>query len=170
MSTKARQPRTFALERAFISCFVVVTLSTVVYMNFMGFFRREVEQAIKANTDPYIYSMYEYVNWRIATLAYIAGLDNRWEMYSTLPRFNWRFVFKAKYSDQHTVTLPLAGQTERTFLQNTFFDFKEAKFRWNIYSSSANRQPYIQYLCRTFPLSNGAYVKSIILELYVAQI
>ncbi|MGE4132574.1 MAG: hypothetical protein AB7F86_13105 [Bdellovibrionales bacterium] len=91
------------------------------------------------------------VIYYIRMYSYWTGLDARWEMFSYMYRDDWRLIFKARLKGQHEDTvLPLALQSKRTFMDQWFFDFKDAKIRLNLYNQTEARAIYEKYLCRTF--------------------
>ena len=113
-----------SLRKAFLSAFIILNIFTVLFMN-----RPE---------------------WLIMHYAHLVGLDNRWIMFSRLPRFNWWYVFKAKYSDGTEVVLPLPRQSNRALLER-YFDFREAKFHLNIYNNPSAREAYANQYCINLP-------------------
>lgn len=94
------------------------------------------------------------------------GLGTRWLMFILQDKYNWSYLIKAEYEDSQEVILPIPRQGKRTFLQRNFFDFKDAKFQYNFNYRPYAKEHYASYLCRKYPVNNGARIKSIIFELY----
>ena len=81
-------------------------------------------------------------------------------MFSSQPRFNWWFGIEAVTADG-AFELPVPLQGDRTLAQRSLFDFREAKFHLNLYSSESLRDRYARYLCRQFPIVNGQGVRAV---------
>jgi hypothetical protein len=79
------------------------------------------------------------------------GLDNRWEMFGRLSRYDWRLRVEALDADGRARLLPLPLQGERTLAQRAFFDFRDAKLYLNLYGNAPLRAAYAAALCRRFP-------------------
>jgi hypothetical protein len=154
-------------RRALLSCFICLNLGTVLYMNFSSSFDTSANQFLASVPGG---SLLRLVGWADARYAHAAGLDNRWVMFGYQSRFNWRYLIKGQYRNRSSVVLPIEGQMPRTFWQRNLFDFKEAKFRLNIYPSKAARQAYGEYLCRQFPSSDGWPIESVLIELHTESI
>ncbi len=120
-----------------------------------------VEQLERANLSPEPAYRVDYAGWMLARYAHLAGLDNRWEMFSTQSRFNWWFEIQALTDGGPAVTLNLPRQGERTFPQRTFFDFREAKYHLNLYGGDELRERYGRYLCRENTTVEGRTVQAI---------
>lgn len=71
-------------------------------------------------------------------------------MFSTLPRFNWWFGFKAQRGNGEWIDITPHDAKNRSFFQRNVEDFKVAKFHLNIYSDQKARSAYAQFLCRTY--------------------
>lgn len=151
-----------SVRKTLISAFVILNVSTVLYMN-----RPVVVDAkIKENFPARLNWGIEYGGWLIARYAHVVGLDNRWQMFGQQSRFQWWYVIKANYENDKERVLPLAMQSERTFWEDFLFDFKEAKLYLNLYTRPDFRETYARYLSRQFATFEGAPVTSIVYELH----
>lgn len=96
-------------------------------------------------------------------------------MYGGQSRFNWSYIITGIYVDSNSGelterVLPLPRQTERTFVERQWLDFKEAKFLLNIYSDELARETYSRYLARQFASFDGKPIASIRYTLVTQQI
>lgn len=140
-------------KKIFINSFIALNIFTVLFIHISSHLQFRY-------SSPQIQYQFENAGWYIRRYAHFVGLDNRWEMFSYAHRFDWWFLFTAKYPTQE-IPLPLPLQSQRTWLQSTFVDFKEAKFHLNIYNDQLARSRYVNYLCRRFSNFNGATIQSI---------
>lgn len=147
-----------------ISAFICLNLVSTLFMNRPEWLREATDEWIHERLDPMTAWRLDTASWVIRFYAYLLGFDNRWEMFSYAHRSNWSYLFQAKYSDGRIRALPLPGQSERTFLQEHVFDFREAKFHLNIYKDADARWAYARYLCRSHG-DSAAGLESIIVEL-----
>ena len=141
-----------------MSLFIVLNILTVLYMNL-------AHKKIAYYGDQYRYVISQY--------AHIVGLDNRWTMFSSMNRHNWRYQITANYTDgrrTEQVVLPLPLQSERTFLQRNFFDSTEAKFHLNTHSQTTPKEAWARYLCRKFPEHNGMSIDSVVFKIQIQNI
>jgi hypothetical protein len=93
------------------------------------------------------------LKYRLGMYGHYVGLDNRWEMFSYIYRDDWMLVFKGKPRGPGAeYILPLALQSKRAWYNEWFFDFREAKYRLNIFGSKPAREKYAHYQCRQFDL------------------
>jgi hypothetical protein len=147
--------QTGRLKKAIISLFVVLSLGTVLYMNRPA--------ALAMSPD----AAYPVVlgDWIVQEYAFLAGLNNQWQMFGRQSRFNWWYVIKARYADGTDQVLPLPLQSERGFFQSMLFDFKEVKLQLNLYPRPEAREAYAYYLARQYPLRDGAPISWIIFDL-----
>lgn len=155
----------FSFKKLLISIFVSFTLFTILFINCPVFILTNANQTLDKYNAPNFAHKIRYVTWLIRRYAHLVGIDNRWQMFSKLHRFNWWYVISAKYKNFEPITLPLPRQSKRSFLEKEFIDFKEAKFHLNIYKNEVGREAYARYLCRQFPELDGSPIKSIIYEL-----
>ena len=158
------------MKKVIISCFVILNILTIVYFNRPSF----IDKVSNNFVDKYFsqtaaynarYALW-FISSKLTLYGYLAGINNHWIMFGSQSRFNWWYKIKAKYTNGEIVLLPLARQSERTFWQKNFFDFKEAKILHNLYSNSLWREKYANYLCRQYSSNNGSSVKSIEWEVY----
>ena len=149
--------------RVLLSCFICLNLGTVLWMNCPFSIEAKVNEVLRSLRSGKLLS---FATWADQRYAHAVGLDNRWTMFGHQSRFNWWYFIKGRYHDGSTIVLPVEGQTDRTFWERNFFDFKEAKYRLNIYQSKTGRQGYAQYLCRQFPTNEGSPIQSIEIELH----
>jgi hypothetical protein len=144
-----------------ISVFVLLNIGAVFYSNRPTWFVAFTDHVSDTKLSPQAAYRVSYAGWLLARYAHMAGLDNRWEMFSHQSRFNWWFGIQAITSDGVAVDLKLPRQGERTFMQRTFFDFREAKYHLNLYNGTKLRNRYGRYLCRQFPSVQGRTVHAI---------
>lgn len=144
--------------------FLFLNLTAAVYAN-RPLFGKTLQEARsqQPETEGEYYRL--YFGWLIESYANEVGLDNRWQMFGHQSRFNWWYRIEAVYASGEAVLLPIPGQSERTWFERTFVDFKEAKFALNIYVSRAAREAYAQYLARRFPERNGSRIQKIMWKL-----
>lgn len=159
---------TRGLRKSLISAFAALNVGTVVYIHAPERLTDRYERNLYAElpSHPQLAYRLRQAQWLVRRYAHLVGLDNRWLMFTTLHRFNWWYLIKARYADSALVVLSLPRQSPRTFWQRHFFDFREAKFHLNIYSDPAGRVAYARHLCRRFPDHDGARVQSIVIELH----
>lgn len=110
--------------------------------------------------------------WRLGLIPFAvhwyshkAGLDNRWEMYSSLHRFDWTLVAVGIDREGQAVLLPEPMQVPRTWWQRRITDFREAKFQLNIYQWPELQARYASYLHRTYPDNQGVPIDTIRFDL-----
>jgi hypothetical protein len=130
-----------------ISAFCILNLTAVLVTN-----QPEVFEGFKARTlaawlsPPTTYRI-RYAEWWVRRWAHLAGLDNRWTMFSTVHRFDWWYVIKAiRLAGPEVLPLPL--QSQRSLVERRFWDHKEAKIHLNLYGRQDWRHAYGRYLCR----------------------
>jgi len=152
-------------KNVLISLFIVLNLSTVLFMNRPVWMIQTINQRINYLTPQDAYRI-NYGSWLIQQYAYRAGLDNAWQMFGRQSRFNWWFDIRGVYANGQSVSLPLPLQSPRTFWQATFFDIKEGKYQLNLYPSEDLRQRYAHYLCRQYPRHDGYPILSITFDLH----
>jgi hypothetical protein len=161
-------------RRLVISAFIILNLSTVLFMNRPEWLRDASGRLLDSLPHP-VSATLRAVGDADHVYASLAGLDNQWVMFSYLPRYNdWR-VIRAEYADSSTVVLPLPRQSERTFWEHNLFDFKDAKYHHNLRPfgteeeqarRKAHRKAYAAYLARHYPEHNGAPVRAIVWDYY----
>lgn len=160
-----RSPR-----RTLISLFIALNVLTLLVANqppaFVEWKQRTAESLLGSRPAWVL----RYGEWLIRRYAHIVGLDNRWMMFSRLPRFDWWFVIKAKHRDFTHEVLPLPRQSERSFAQRVFFDFKEAKLHLNIYHRPQARWAYGRHLCRATADRTGTLPLAIVWERHYQNI
>jgi len=150
--------------RLLISCFIVLNLSTVAWVNLPEPLTDDESKWIDHYLNPMAAYRLRYSAWRWQQYAHYAGLDNRWQMFGRQSRFNWWYDIRAIYSDgvnESSVLLPLPNQSARNLAEKFLFDLKERKFELNIYRNPLAREAYSRYLARQFPLHNGLPIQSI---------
>ena len=153
-------------KKVILSAFIVLNLFTVLFMNRPVPLGKRLNVAMNRHVGPTTAYRLRYSSYLVQRYAHLVGLDNRWQMFGRLPRFNWWYVIKARYDGAEGVVLPLAMQAPRTVWQNLLFDFKEGKFYLNIYLRPTYRRAYAYYLCRQFPSRDGTQIASIVYELH----
>jgi hypothetical protein len=158
------------IRRKLISLFIVLNILTLLVANQPPAFVDWKQRTAEALLGPQPAWVLRYGEWLIRRYAHIVGLDNRWMMFSRLPRFDWWFVIKAKHRDWTHEVLPLPRQSERSFGQRVFFDFKEAKLHLNIYNYPQARRAYGRHLCRTTGERTGTVPLAIVWERHYQDI
>lgn len=156
--------RSGTLQRWLAGPFIVLNLSVVLFMNRTPAMVTACDDWFTA-ASPAAADRFQRANWLVRQYAYATGLDNRWIMFGRQSRFNWRFLFTARGADGVSALLPLPRQSQRSFLQRHFVDFREAKFHLNIYPNARALSAYASHLCRAYPSLAGTPVKSIRIEL-----
>lgn len=117
--------------------------------------RLSAEQARAARQVPYA------LNW----YAHKVGLDNRWEMYSSLMRGDWTIIAIGVDANGQRVLLPEPLQSSRTLFQRSVVDFREAKYQIHLTRWPSECARYVSYLKRRYPTHNGVKIESIVLNL-----
>jgi hypothetical protein len=158
------------VAKIIISLFAVLNISTVLYMNRPEQLIAATESAFRRHLDGWTRYQVNRADWLVRRYANVVGLDNRWEFFGRVSRFNWHYLVHARTADGRMTVLPLPRQSPRTFAQRTFADFKEAKFHLNLYTRPRAREAYARHLCRAYPTVQGASVSSVVFELYTQNI
>lgn len=161
-----RSDRVGLLPKLLISAFIVVHAVVICFRNCPVWLATWSERTAKAHLSP--------MNaWRLSHLPYWAhvyghkvGLDNKWDMYSRLHRFDWWLVSVGVDRDGNSVLLPEPFQSQRTWWQSTFVDFREAKFYLNIYDRPEQEAQYASYLLRKYPEHQGVPIEKIRFDLH----
>ena len=148
-------------KKVVISVFIVLNLTAIAYANRPSWAENGVDGVLRSSVSPQTVYRVRYLGWLTARYGHLAGLDNRWQMFGAQPRFNWWLHYRAYTADGRTVDLPLPMQSERGFIDRTFFDFREAKYYLNLYSSEDLQRRFARYLCRAFPEVEGAPTVSV---------
>ena len=144
-----RLRRTLALAgKVAISLFAVLNVATVLRSNRPSWAGQAVESAVDGTLGPSGVYHARYAGWLLDRWAHLAGLNNRWEMFSHQSRFNWWYGVQAITPDGTTVDLDLPLLGQRTLPQRLVWDFREAKFHLNLYPDARLRERYGRYLCR----------------------
>ena len=102
----------------------------------------------------------------ISQYAAWTGLENRWQMFGRQARFHQCYLIKGRYGRNTVVEIPVPMQTDRTFWQYYFSDFKETKFMINMILFPAYRNAYARYICREYPTFRGQKIRSVIFTRY----
>lgn len=158
------------LKHGCLSVFIIVNLGSVVFMNRPPVLDQAAGRVVDESHSPQLVYRMRWLGWLIHRYANLVGLDNRWQMFSHNSRFEWWYVIEARLADDTTVVLPLPRQSSRTFWQRALFDFREAKFHLNVYSSQRARSAYADYLCRRFPEQGEQSVRAIVWQLHHRRI
>ena len=152
------------LKKVGLSCFVVLNLLTVLFMNRPAPVMQGEDKVIETLDEGLAYKV-RYARWLVERYAFCTGLNNQWRMFGDPSRYYMWYIIKGKYGDGDPLPLPLPLQSERTFWQSALFDFKETKFHHTLYTRPAAREAYAHYLARQFPVRDGVPISSIIFEL-----
>lgn len=158
------------IKRFLISCFAVLNIFTVLFMNRPESFSVSVNAWLEKKVSTGMTYRFRYAAWLLAHYAHVVGLDNRWQMFSWMPRFNWQYLIQARYDNGQRLVLPLFQQSQRSFGEKWFYDFKEAKFHLNIYLDPGGRESYARYLCRQYPRHEDSTIRSILWEVHYQNI
>jgi hypothetical protein len=158
------------VPKIIISLFAVLNIGTVLYMNRPEQLIAATESAVRRHLDQWSGYQIKRADWLVRRYANVVGLDNRWEFFGRVSRFNWHYLVQARTADGRMSVLPLPRQSPRTFVQRTFVDFKEAKFHLNLYGRERSREAYARHLCRAYPTVQGAPVSSVVFEIYTQNI
>lgn len=135
------------IRKLLVSAFCILNVASVLVMNQPEPFAAAKERWIAGTFTPQDAFRVRYVEWLVKRWAHLAGLDNRWTMFSTVHRFDWWYVIEAiRPAGPEVLALPL--QSQRGPLQRLFFDHKEAKIHLNLYGNPEWRLGYGRYLCR----------------------
>ncbi len=160
-------------KQRFLSVATLVILSMIVWSNLPPSVQTCVLQTADQNLSPNGAYRIRFAEWIFRYAAHFGGFDSKWQMYGGQGRFNWRYIISAEYGsndDSVEQILPLPRQSERSFIQRKFVDFKEAKFLLNIYNDRLARETYARYLARQFPEYQGRPVRTIRYTLAVQYI
>lgn len=153
-----------ATRKLAISAFVCLNLAAVVLANRRPSLERLVDGLIQEDLGPSAARRLAAAGWLVQRYATAVGLDNRWEMFSFRPRARWRYRFTARYADGSSAVLPIPRGRERSFIQASYFDFREPKIQENISLAPEWLESYAGYLCRAFASRDGAAIRSIRVE------
>jgi hypothetical protein len=144
--------------RVVLSLFIVLNLSTVLYVSLPREWAARKQAEWTAGWDPMTKYRLSVANWQWYQYAHFAGLDNVWQMFGKQSEFNWHYDIRGVYdsgSGEKWVLWPLPGQSPRTWAQTYFFDFREPKLALNIYRQEFARQACMRYLARMYPKHEG---------------
>lgn len=159
--------------RLAMSLATVVILSMILWCNLPDEVPAELHRIAEQNLSPNAAYRIRYGEWLFRYAAHVGGFDNKWQMYGGQSRFNWRYTITAHYQlGDRSISrvLPLPRQSDRTWFEAMFVDYKEAKFLLNIYNDQLARETYARYLARQFPEHEGLPVIQISYTLSVQYI
>ena len=160
-------------KQRLLSLLSVAIVGMITWCNLPEEFVKEVFAVADRNLsvdNAYQVRRYE---WAVRYASHIVGLDSKWQMYGGQSRFNWRYVISAHYGEGDNTTewiLPLPRQSQRTWFQESFLDFKEAKFLLNIYNDELARETYARYLARQYYEHEGLPISTIRFTLVLQEI
>lgn len=154
------------MKKILISVFIVLNLITVLFTHRPRPLADAFNRWSYSHLSPLQSWKLNMIGWHISNYGHHIGLDNRWEMFSFAHRFHWWYLFRAESDGNKVIDLPLPLQSNRSFIQKYFFDFREAKYHLNLYANKTERLAYMSYLCRRFSVIEGAKTRKIILELH----
>jgi hypothetical protein len=155
-----------ATTKLAISAFACLNLIAVLLAHRPPAMIQFVDGWIERNLSPMSALRLDAASWLVDRYSYIVGLDTRWEMFRTRPLSRWRYRFTAQRADGSSAPLPIPLQSERTFLQANYFDFRETKIWENMATDPEALVSYVRYLCHAFTGDGGAEIQSITVELY----
>jgi hypothetical protein len=129
--------------RALAVTFVVVNSIAVLYSNRLPAWSADWAQYTRAHWDRPVVRGVDWVLWWFSWYPYLAGIDQKYTMFSTLKReqFIWRYYAVDRFGNRNEV----AGET----------DHKSGKFQLNLYGDESARRRYATYLCRKSPPRGG---------------
>ena len=129
--------------RACAVAFVVVNSIAVLYANRLPAWSADWAAFTNAHWDRAAVRGTDWALWWFSWYPYLAGLDQKYTMFSTLPRdqFIWRFYAVDRYGNRNEV----AGEA----------DHKSGKFYLNLYGDEGGRRRYATFLCRRSPPRGG---------------
>jgi hypothetical protein len=153
------------LTKTLLSAFCILNLGTVLYINRPSWVIRSAERWLSHLNPETVHSV-RMKEWYVRRYAHLVGLDNLWQMFGRQSRFNWWFQIKGLYKGGKVVLLTLPLQSPRTFVEKSFFDFKEGKYHLNLYAGAELRRWYADYLCREHPTHEGAPIQAISWEMH----
>lgn len=133
-----------------ISLFIVLSLAAQMLRNLNAGYLPDDPGAPGAIR--YAVWLLNYEQWGIRQYGWHTGLNGYWRMFSPVHHYNWRHVIQAVYPDGSLAALPLPNQTQRTFWQTYFVDFRETKMLLNMWSRPPMKAAYAEHLCRTYPV------------------
>ena len=154
------------IKRFFISLFILLNIFTVIYINRPVPVKTTQGNKLKEILHPSSFDLRSTIGLFFINYGEFIGLGTRWLMFVLQDHYNWFYLIKAKYNDSSEMLLPIPRQGERTILQREFFDFKDAKFQYNFNYRPYLKEHYASYLCRKYPIHNGAKIRAIIFEFY----
>jgi hypothetical protein len=152
-------------RKPLISAFVILNITGFMHANRPFWLVRSSDSVLEAWGGYGAYRV-KYAGWVLARYEHAAGLDNRWEMFSTQPRFNWWFDIKGVNDQGAAFDLEVPSQGNRSVLDTAFFDFREAKYTLNLYANPELRARYANYLCRQSPVLGGRPIVAVRITLW----
>lgn len=153
------------IKKVLLSIFILLNLLSVFLSNRPPILIKYYENNIENIIQPRFSYSIQYLSWLVQLYAYYSGLNNHWVMFGYQPRLNWWYTIKADTVNGHQYALPLPRQSQRTFIQKYFIDFKEAKFHQNLYREERGRFAYAQYLCQKYSINEDKNISSILYQL-----
>lgn len=94
------------MRKWLISAFVVLNVGTVLFMNVPPRVNALAVKAMDRVLGPMMTHHVRNAGWGWAYYAYIVGLDNRWQMFGALSRFEWNCTITAIYENGKERELP----------------------------------------------------------------
>jgi hypothetical protein len=160
-------------KKVAISAFIVLSASAALYCNTPWWLNRRVTAAVEANTQGALQSsLYAVPTW-LYWWAHKAGINWRWEMYSSVWRRDFRMVAVGIDERGRQVLLPEPLQVPRTWFEHEVADFREAKYQINLFRWPSEWPRYCSYLMRRYKDNGGVPLVAIRLDLqyreYVAD-
>jgi len=152
--------------RRLISVFIVLVFMTIAYAHRPAKWMLWWEANRNTTFTPEGNAFFDRTQYNLAQLGHLLGIDNRWEMFSTLHRTNWWFTFHGITEDNESILLPLPRQSHRNAFEDLVIDFREAKFHLNLYGAKDRQAGYANYLCRKYAHIQGKTLRSIQMELH----
>jgi hypothetical protein len=162
-----------AWKQRLLSIVTGLVLTMIGWSNLPDELFRDTFDILEHNVSPEMAYRARCCDWYVRYSAYFVGLNGKWQMYGGQSRFNWRYIISAHYDNGEQtadVILPLPRQSERTWWQSKFCDYKEAKFLLNIYGDELARETYARYLARQYPEHEGLPISRIRYTLAIQHI
>ncbi len=121
----------------------------------------KVDQHLAPEQAAAVRSVPAALNW----YAHKVGLDNKWEMYSSLYRGDWTIIAVGIDANGKQVLLPEPLQTPRTWFESAVVDFREPKYQIHLTRWPDQAERYTRYLLRRYPSHNGVPIRDVVLNL-----
>ena len=157
------------LKRTCVVLFLLLNLLGIYLFNRPSGWALTWGRSPSPGTDPRLARALTWTEYYVWWYAYVAGIDQRYTMFSTVHRGWYFFRYLAEDAKGNLIELPIELQKGRTFFQRHFFDHKAGKFQLNTFSNEAARRSYASYLCREYRYRLDSIPVAIRAELHSQQ-